>query len=231
MSSRSCAIKIGSENMDSIRHVVINNCIITKSNRGIGVQNRDEGTVTDVIFSNIIIDCHLFSDVWWGKAEPIYVTAFSRANGNNKDANWRFPKGKKEGSVGNVSNIFFSNIKCNSENGNYVGGETANKVSRIYFDNVDMQINKTTTIIGGVYDRRPCKVEGIIKVNTAAFYLDSSSNISIRNCSVKWGENKPAYYAYLVDGINSINLKITGLDGMSAFPNKFPAFHKPIIKK
>jgi polygalacturonase len=59
MTSRSCAIKIGSENMDSIRHVVFNNCIITKSNRGVGIQNRDEGTVTDVIFSNIIIDSHL----------------------------------------------------------------------------------------------------------------------------------------------------------------------------
>ncbi|HEX8460254.1 MAG TPA: glycosyl hydrolase family 28 protein, partial [Segetibacter sp.] len=74
MTSRSCAIKIGSENMDSIRHVVFNNCIIKKSNRGVGIQNRDEGTVTDVVFSNMVIDSHLFSDIWWGKAEPVYVT-------------------------------------------------------------------------------------------------------------------------------------------------------------
>ena len=45
MSSRSCAIKIGSENMDSIYNVVFDNCIITGSNRGLGIQNRDEGTV------------------------------------------------------------------------------------------------------------------------------------------------------------------------------------------
>ena len=36
MSSRSCAIKIGSENMDSIYNVVFDNCIITGSNRGLG---------------------------------------------------------------------------------------------------------------------------------------------------------------------------------------------------
>ena len=47
MTSRSCAIKIGSENMDSINRVMIDNCIITASNRGIGIQNRDEGTVTN----------------------------------------------------------------------------------------------------------------------------------------------------------------------------------------
>ena len=76
MTSRSCAVKIGSENMDSISRVLFNNCIITKSNRGIGIQNRDEGTVSDVTFSNITLDCHLFSDVWWGKAEPIYVTSY-----------------------------------------------------------------------------------------------------------------------------------------------------------
>ena len=91
MTSRSCAVKIGSENMDSIYNVMVDNCIITASNRGIGIQNRDEGTVTDVTFSNIQLDCRLWSDVWWGKAEPIYVTSYPRANGNHKDANWRFP--------------------------------------------------------------------------------------------------------------------------------------------
>jgi polygalacturonase len=110
MTSRSCAIKIGSENMDIISHVVFDNCVITNCNRGLGIQNRDEGTVDDVLFSNIVLDCHLFSDVWWGKAEPIYVTAYRRANASNKDAGWRFPKGETEGRVGTVKNITFSNI-------------------------------------------------------------------------------------------------------------------------
>lgn len=116
MTSRSCAIKIGSENMDSIARVLFNNCIIRDSNRGIGIQNRDEGTVTDVVFSNMIVDCRLFSDVWWGKSEPIYVTSFPRAVGNHKDAGWRFPKGATEGKCGEVSRIWFSDIKCTSEN-------------------------------------------------------------------------------------------------------------------
>lgn len=75
--------------MDTIRQVIFNNCIIKNSNRGVGIQNRDEGVVHDVIFSNMIIESHLFSDVWWGKAEPIYVTAYRRAKINHKDANWQ----------------------------------------------------------------------------------------------------------------------------------------------
>jgi polygalacturonase len=212
MSSRSCAIKIGSENMDRISRVLINNCIITKSNRGIGIQNRDEGAVSDVIFSNILIDSHLFSDVWWGKAEPIYVTAYRRANGNNKDAGWRFPKGQTEGRIGKVSNITFSNIKATSENGVYIGGETPDMVSNIMFDQVDLNITKTTNVPGGVYDRRPSKVEGLIKAKVAGFYLDESENITIRTSSVTWGANRPDYFGSAIQKDKAKQVIVKQLD-------------------
>jgi hypothetical protein len=162
MSSRSCAIKIGSENMDSIYNVVFDNCIITGSNRGLGIQNRDEGTVTDVVFSNIQLDCRLWSDVWWGKAEPIYVTSYPRANGNHKDANWRFPKGQIEGRCGEVSRIYFNNITALSENGCFVGGDVPGKVKDIFFNNVRVKLVGNTGNI--MMDKRPCKGEGFVKV-------------------------------------------------------------------
>lgn len=157
MTSRSCAIKIGSENMDSIYNVVFDNCIITRSNRGLGIQNRDEGTVTDVMFSNIIMDCQLWSDVWWGKAEPIYVTSYPRANGNHKDANWRFPKGETVGRCGEVSRIYFNNIVANSENGCFVGGDVEGKVNNVHFSNVRLVRKKVTAYEGGAIDLRPCR--------------------------------------------------------------------------
>ena len=163
MSSRSCAIKIGSENMDSIYNVVFDNCIITGSNRGLGIQNRDEGTVTDVVFSNIQLDCRLWSDVWWGKAEPIYVTSYPRANGNHKDANWRFPKGQIEGKCGEVSRIYFNNITATSENGCFVGGDVVGKVKDIYINNVRVNLKKAGGAV--VMDKRPCKGEGFFQAN------------------------------------------------------------------
>lgn len=157
MTSRSCAIKIGSENMDSIYNVMFDNCVITRSNRGLGIQNRDEGTVTDVVFSNIQMDCQLWSDVWWGQAEPIYVTSYPRANGNHKDANWRFPKGETKGRCGEVSRIFFNNITAVSENGCFVGGDEKGKVNNIYFNNVRLFNKKVTNYEGGQIDLRPCR--------------------------------------------------------------------------
>lgn len=226
MVSRSCAIKIGSENMDKISQAVFTNCIIKASNRGIGIQNRDEGTVEDIVFSNIIIEGKFFSDVWWGKAEPIYVTAYRRAKSNNKDANWRFPKGAVEGKVGAVKNIFFSNIKCKSESGVYVSAESADKISGVYFDQVDVHINKTTAIPGGVYDRRPSHAEGLVKSNISAFYFENCSNITVRNSSVSWGEALPSYYAHALFSLGVINLKVDGFEGGSAFPDKVKAISK-----
>lgn len=191
MVSRSCAIKIGSENMDTINNVLFNNCIIRDSNRGIGIQNRDEGTVTNVVFDNMIVDCRLWSDVWWGKAEPIYVTSYPRAVGNHKDAGWRFPKGATEGRCGEVSRIWFSNVKCISENGVFVGGDVPGKVNHIYFDDIDIQLLKRTDYPGGVYDKRPCAGEGFVNDKVYGFYIDTASDIFINSPRLTWGDTRP----------------------------------------
>ncbi len=191
MVSRSCAIKIGSENMDAIRRVLFNNCIIKDSNRGIGIQNRDEGTVTDVVFSNMIVDCHLHSDVWWGKAEPIYVTSYPRAAGNHKDAGWRFPKGATEGRCGEVSRITFTDIQCTSENGAFIGGDEPAKVNNICFHNVGIQLSKRTSYPGGVYDKRPCEGEGFVTGRTYGIYIDTASDIRIEGTRISWGTPPP----------------------------------------
>jgi polygalacturonase len=227
MTSRSCAIKIGSENMDTIRKVVFNNCTIKNSNRGLGIQNRDEGVVYDVVFSNMTIESHLFSDVWWGKSEPIYVTAFRRARINHKDANWRFSKAESEGKVGQVYNITFRNIKCTGENGVYVSAESADKISNITFDSIELQINKTTGFPGGIYDRRPAQVEGFVKGRTSGFYVDQAKQIKLRNCSVQWGNNRPEYFAHAVEvhGVESFSTE--NLQGVAAFPDK----QKPVLEE
>ena len=184
MTSRSCAIKIGSENMDSIYNVLFDNCIITASNRGLGIQNRDEGTVTDVVFSNIMLDCRLWSDVWWGKAEPIYVTSYPRANGNHKDANWRFPKGQIEGKCGEVARIYFNNIFATSENGCFIGGDTPDKVRDIYFNQVNLRLQKMTDYPGGVYDKRPCRDEGFVKSQVYGVYIEQAENVQMNGLTV-----------------------------------------------
>ena len=109
------------------------------------------------------MDCRLWSDVWWGKAEPIYVTSYPRADGNHKDANWRFPKGETQGRCGEVSRIYFTDIFATSENGCFVGGDEPGKVNNVYFNNVRMRRVRTTDYNNKVFDLRPRKGEGFVE--------------------------------------------------------------------
>lgn len=176
MTGRSCAIKIGSENMDSISHVIIDNCVIKASNRGLGIQNRDEGTVTDIIFSNIIMECRYFTDVWWGKAEPIYVTSYPRAVGNHKDAGWRFPKGATEGKCGEVSRITFHNIQGTSPNGCFIGGDTPDKVNNIVIENCRLTLPTDGRMTR--YDARPRVGEGFIETPLTELYVEKAAKVT-----------------------------------------------------
>ena len=194
MESRSCAVKFGSENVDRIANVLIDNCIIRGGNRALGIQNRDEGTITGVVFSNILIGTRFYSDTWWGKAEPIYVTAFPRKNAKNKDGNWRFPPGATEGSCGEVSDIVFRDIRCDCENGVFVSGDTMDKVHDITFEGVEVCFRRQTDYEGGIYDRRPCNVEEFIHDDTYGFYLDNVSGVRIIDCSVE--SREPAILHY-----------------------------------
>ena len=136
------------------------------------------------VFSNIILDCHLWSDVWWGKAEPIYVTSYPRANGNHKDANWRVPKGQTVGKCGEVSRIYFNNIYATSENGCFIGGDTKDKVRDIYLNNVHLNLKKVTSYDGGVYDKRPCRGEGFIYNKVYGVYVEQATNVEIDELKV-----------------------------------------------
>ena len=216
LTSTSCAIKLGSENVDDIRNVIFNNCVIHATNRGLGIQNRDEGNIENVLFSNIIIESRLFADVWWGKSEPIYVTAFRRAPGTKH----RFLPGETTGKIGMVRNIQFVNITCSGENGVYVSGTDGSRIEGLLFENVKLHINKTTNYPGGLYDRRPCDVVGLIQRPSAGFYLNEADHVTLRNCRLSWGENRPDYFGRAVETHNVNDLRLIDFMGEAAHPQR-----------
>lgn len=215
MTSTSCSIKLGSENMDAIRNVVVSNCIIRSSNRGIGIQNRDEGVVENIIFKDIFVEGRLFDDVWWGKAEPIYVTAYKRKASADKDANIRFAKGQMTGKVGPVRKVLFSNISCDSENGVFIGGEEG-KITGVTIEHSSLKIAKKTKFVGGIYDLRPSDTIGLLKDDISAFYFDTAKDIAVVNCSVEWGGVNPGYYNKVVYATKVENLSLGHIRGCAA---------------
>ncbi|MEM4248284.1 MAG: glycosyl hydrolase family 28 protein [Candidatus Nanoarchaeia archaeon] len=174
--STSCAIKLGSGPTVGIRDMIVSNCIIKASNRGIGIQLRDSGNMENIIFSNCIIETRLFHDDWWGKAEPIYVTAIPRNKGTVP---------------GNARNIRFSNILCKGPNGVFVQGTPElENVSLIEFNNVQIEIIEPEKYQGNIYDRRPCEDQEFLHAETSGFRIENAQNIILRNSQVIWKKSK-----------------------------------------
>lgn len=207
MTSTSCALKIGSENVNTIRNIVVNNSKIQRSNRGIGIQNRDEGSVEDILFENLSIETRLFADEWWGKAEPIYLTSYRRGSGNDKDNNWRFATGQIEGKAGNIKNITFNNIDIVGENGIFIAGEPQ-LIKNISLNNIQMKIQKNSKYRGGFHDKRPCQVEGLVELKNHGIFLENTRDVTVENFTIHWAKDLPDYYEKGIKEINCENTRI-----------------------
>ncbi len=107
LQSRSTALRVGYTGGD-IKNCAFSNIIIRESNRGLLVNVRDEASVENVLFSNIIIQTRLHTGHWWGHGEPIQVSALANAADIKK--------------LGHIKNVRFSNIIAESESGIVVWG-------------------------------------------------------------------------------------------------------------
>ncbi|MEI7832370.1 MAG: glycosyl hydrolase family 28 protein [bacterium] len=227
MVSTSAAVKIGTESIDDFRNIVVQNCTIGRSSRGLTIQLRDQGNVENVLFQNITVDTRLFYGGWWGRAEPIYVTAIHRSP---EVTDWN-PTNK----LGYIRNVRFQNILCKGENGVYLEGSPDSPLQEIVLDNVRVEVAKTSKWPGGQHDRRPCtnpdpcfgcaaEVDpGLISHPTVGIYCQHANDVIIRDTKVVWGENPPEYYSAALECHDVTALQLDNFTGDSAHPGTIPS--------
>jgi hypothetical protein len=195
--STSAAIKIGTEGERNFKNIMVNQCAISRSNRGISIQIRDSGNVENVIFSNINIETRRFSHEWWGRAEAICLTAIDRKAGTK---------------AGKIKNVKFVNINCNGENGIFIYGSSDNYIEDVYFENVNVELDKVSKWDVDGYDIRPCPVEGDvtgnIKRKIAGVYCNYAKDICMKNVKIVVHEKIKPYFDKEVDVLEVENFKI-----------------------
>lgn len=168
LTSTSAAIKFGSESEDAFRSIVVENCVISRSNRGISLQLRDKGCIENVLFHNITIDTRLFHrDVFWGSAEPIAVTVLRR---------------KEETALGAVRNVRFSNIHCTAENGILLYAERPEAISDVAFDHVSLSLRQATDYEKGLHDLRPWAGPAYADRELCYVYAENASGVTFQGC-------------------------------------------------
>ncbi|WP_436856494.1 glycoside hydrolase family 28 protein [Citrobacter tructae] len=138
--SKSCAIKIGTETFADIENILVSNCSLFESNRGIGLISRDGGHFRHLLFSNILFDCRHAHPCHWGKADPVFISVLHRA---------------PDVVPGNIENVTFSTLSGSAEGAINLHSETAGQIRSVAFNNLSFTQLPGNSPEQGCYDIRP----------------------------------------------------------------------------
>jgi hypothetical protein len=138
LTSSSAAIKFGDEIFEDIKNVVISNCVITNSNRGINLCQREKGVVSDVLISNITMECERREWFWWGDGDPFYIVLQDRLDdpGHKK---WEW-----EWNLGEMKNIHIRDVIAYSKGSSLIEGHRDRPLEGISFENVKIYMSCKT---------------------------------------------------------------------------------------
>jgi polygalacturonase len=209
METKDSGLKIGTETVDPIHDIRFENCEIKSCCRGMTIQLRDEGDVSNISFDNIRFTSHYTAPPWWGRGEAISLTSIPRR------------KGVK---VGAIHDVRFSNITGHAENSARIDGLPESRIQRVSMENVSLTLDRWTQYPGGVYDDRPtAAMADIEKHGTPGIIVRNADNVELKDCSVTWGANCPDYFTYALETEGVTGLKLTNFNGKSAHPARDPA--------
>lgn len=204
LSSRSACIRVGYGN-HPIRNLVFSNLVMYESNRGIGVFARDNSSIENVLFSNIIINNRLHSGHWWGKGEPIHISSVQDS---------------KNATPGIINNIRFTDITATSETGIVIYGTEKSIMENISLKNVQLTINKGeyTGSYGGNFDLRPAYPSEfeLFRHNIPGVYAQYVKHLSVSQFELNWGEGLPSFFT---NGFEINHFDDILLEGVKANPS------------
>jgi len=204
LQSRSAGIRVGYGN-NSIRNCIFQNIVIYGSNRGIGVFSRDRGSIENILFSDITIETRLHSGHWWGKGEPLHVSAVPQTE--------NIP-------CGGIRNVRFKNILAHSETGVVVWGHSEGAIRDLVFENVRLEIEDgpLSESYGGNFDLRPAfpVQAGIFKHDIPGLFARFVHGLDIRNFDLCWGEGLEPFFTHGIEAEEVRDLSIDGFRGSHA---------------
>lgn len=206
METQDSGLKIGTETTSDIRDILFERCKIRTSSRGLTIQLRDEGSVSNIVFRDIKFTSRYYSDPWWGRGEAISFTAIPRTSSKR---------------LGKIQSVLVQDVTGLAENSARVYGAEPGHIENVRFENVSVKLNRWTKYKGGLFDNRPTKVyDPILIHDNPGFALHNAKDVTLRKCRVRWGKNLPDYFTYALEAENVTGLKMTDFNGKAAHPER-----------
>jgi hypothetical protein len=207
VTSRDSGLKVGTETFGDISKVLFERCKVIFSGRGPTITHRQRGNIEDIEFLDIEVTAQHHAARWWGWGEPISATAWPRA---------------ADGKVGSLRNIRFRNITGRAENSIRIDGLKGQPIDGVLLENIDMTVDRWTDYPGGRFDNRPTApgIDGLELHGTPVFSIRNAKNVTLRNCTARWGRHRQDYFTHALQVENVQGLAIEHFTGEAAFPEK-----------
>lgn len=204
LETQDAGVKIGTETTQDISDVRFERCTVRTSSRGMGIQLRDEGNITGVVFSDITFVSRYYAPPWWGRGEAISLTAIPRAPGTP---------------VGVLSGVRISRVRGRAENSVRICGSAQSRIRDVRLEDVDVTFERWTRYPGGVWDNRPTTAEpGEERHGTPGFGLRHADGVVLAGCRVRWGERPPDYFSHALEATDVSGLVLDRFAGEAAHP-------------
>lgn len=214
LETQDSGVKIGTETTQDIYNVKFERIEIKTGCRGLTIQLRDEGTVRDIEFSDITFVSRYHSAPWWGRGEAISFTAIPRTPG---------------GKIGRIENVKVKNVKGRAENSVRINGTKESRIKNVTFENVELTFDRWTKYPGALFDNRPTTAYPDIEPHhNPGYYIRYADDVTLKDCTVKWGDNLPDYFSSALFAHDVTGLKLKNFKGEAAHPKRFKAI---IIEK
>ena len=172
--SHSSALKIGTETWGDIHHVTMSDCILDSCTRGIGIWSRDGGRIHDIMIHHISGSTRRYRDrirqdsevvVWWGKGEPVFLSATPRAGVD------RTP--------GVIDSVFMDHLYITCEGAIMIAGEKACPIRDVSIRDSAFTWKQQGSLSPDCLDEQPSR-RGVYPYDVPLAYIRCGENISIR---------------------------------------------------
>ena len=195
LTSRSAGVRLG-HLAGKVRNAALSNLVMRDCSRGFAIQAGDDGWVEDVVINNVIMETRMFAGAWWGKGEPLVISA---ANSDSA----------------HIRGISISHVRARAENSILIVGQNHN-VSEVALSDVQLTFSKSrnSPLFGQTFDLAPAplRLSFLARNRMPWLYADSVSGLELRDITFRTADSG--------DRKLSLDPVINNVDGLRETPRE-----------
>jgi hypothetical protein len=203
--ARSAALRVG-WGQHNFRNLLFQNIVIRESNRGILINLRYGEHIENLVFSNIVIETRLYRGKWWGKGEPIHISAVREFEAEARRRVLR--------------NVTFSNVTATGDHGVVLYADEGSTIEGVTFEHCRLRVRPgpLQESFGGNFDLRPIwdPTRQVFAHDIPAIFAHGVRGLALRDVTVDWDAGLPGFYRHALEVEEFADLVIDGFRGRQA---------------